>query len=1157
MANLVDTSVNGDLRVTGTIFGTQAGNYATCATAAGTADKAVTISGFTLTTGIHVFVKFTVTNTAAVASLTLNVSGTGAKAMKYRGGNLPAVGTLSASRVYEFIYDGANWELVGDLDTNTQTVTGVKGNSESSYRTGQVNLTAANIGASTSDHTHGNIQNGGTLQTNDITIANGDKLVVTDSSDSSKVARASISFDGSTTTQALTKAGTWATFNNYSHPAGSAPSKTGVPTANATPGFGGTFKVNQITTDATSHVSAVTERTITIPNATATTSAAGLMSAADKKKLDGIAAGTASPLMDGKASVGNSLKYAREDHVHPTDTSREDIANKTTVVLGTSDSKYPTDKAVAEFVNSSIATNTANYISNNGEPFTSVEQLEAYSGPVTNNDYAFVTGIDSEGNTYYDRYKATFSGETVTWSLEYRLNNSSFTAAQWSAINSGITSALVAKIHDHSNKTVLDGITSSDVANWNSKQGAIPDAGSAANPVHFKDGKAVAGDSINNCKLTLKVGDATVGDGFTANAEADFEYRVTGEQIASALTAGSGIAISGKTVSTNLPLSNSNEVTVKKNVWYIFAMSSIPSGGEYERCWDFLIASNHNSATQMRLLISPRISASGLLESDSVIQVEGHVTPAQLAKYKLATVKSSSGDLYCCLCVNHSNSTENRTVFWNIRNVRSTSWWGASKPLSNYMVVSERLLSEAMSSNRLVCYKQTNNAAVGNSTQPVYVDANGMIQKCSRTLDTVEPGTASPLMDGKASVGNSPKYAREDHIHPTDSNKLNVDGSNATIAGVTTMMRKVLVGSDTLTDDNYYFGDSNYDHAYIIRRPILDIWNYIKKNLGSVGSADKPIYIENGNPKVCADGVPYSSVSYGESVGYGVFVGGAHNLANSTRLYCTFFVTAALYNDKIAHTYIGTFTFRGGVLNCELKCLTGIPQYPLRITPIYTEDGKDSNGNPTYTVGLFVIPPDKTTKFSGYKLTRIASTSDFIWEVKNLSEVDYDNCNSVAKPALKPIILTWDANGSNVSTTGGTWIPSFDKATIIDCRGIVDMSIQVDLSIIGQRTYIDDLTRYEITLVNSSKTDILPASLHQTGRMPRQTKSSSSTIDGTIDISCTHRFIFPISSTSNLLAGYRPKITLPSNYPLDSGAKVNIKALCRGIVLPYGADEYF
>lgn len=66
-------------------------------------------------------------------------------------------------------------------------------------------------------HTHGNIQNGGTLQTNDVTIANGDKLVITDSSDSSKVARASVSFDGSTTTKALTQKGTFETFAASSH----------------------------------------------------------------------------------------------------------------------------------------------------------------------------------------------------------------------------------------------------------------------------------------------------------------------------------------------------------------------------------------------------------------------------------------------------------------------------------------------------------------------------------------------------------------------------------------------------------------------------------------------------------------------------------------------------------------------------------------------------------------------------------------------------------------------------------------------------------------------------------------------------------------------------------------------------------------------------
>ena len=387
-------------------------------------------------------------------------------------------------------------------------------------------------------------------------------------------------------------------------------------------------------------------------------------------------------------------------------------------------------------------------------------------------------------------------------------------------------------------------------------------------------------------------------------------------------------------------------------------------------------------------------------------------------------------------------------------------------------------------------------------------------------------------------------------------NKLDIDGSNATTAGVTNMMRQVSSESGILNDDSYYFGDSDSDHTQIVRRPITDIRDYIKNQLlGSVGSADKPIYLANGIPKVCVDGIPYSEVSYGGSDGYGVFVGGAHNLANSSRCYCTFLISAASYPDNIAHTYIGTFTFRGGVLNKELKCLTGTPQYPLRIATIYNEDGKDSNGNPTYTLGLYVIPADKTYKYSSYKLTRIASTSDFIWDVKVISSAAYDELNSVAKPSLRPIILRWDASGSNVDTTGGIWIPTFDKATIIDCRGIVDMSIQVDLSIIGQSTYVDTIASYDITLVNSSKTDILPESLHQSGRMPRQTNSNTG--GGTIDISCTHRFIFPITSSTNFLAGYIPKITLPRNYPLDSRAQVNIKALCRGIILPYGADEPF
>lgn len=46
----------------------------------------------------------------------------------------------------------------------------------------------------------------------EVTIANGDKVIIADSSDSNKVKRASVAFDGSTTTKALSQKGTFETF---------------------------------------------------------------------------------------------------------------------------------------------------------------------------------------------------------------------------------------------------------------------------------------------------------------------------------------------------------------------------------------------------------------------------------------------------------------------------------------------------------------------------------------------------------------------------------------------------------------------------------------------------------------------------------------------------------------------------------------------------------------------------------------------------------------------------------------------------------------------------------------------------------------------------------------------------------------------------------
>ena len=92
-------------------------HYGVCSTEAATTTKAVACTGFTKVTGAWIAVKFTVTNTGAVGSLQLNVNSTGGAPIKYRNANLPDASTLTAQRVYLFVYDGTNYQLVGDLDT--------------------------------------------------------------------------------------------------------------------------------------------------------------------------------------------------------------------------------------------------------------------------------------------------------------------------------------------------------------------------------------------------------------------------------------------------------------------------------------------------------------------------------------------------------------------------------------------------------------------------------------------------------------------------------------------------------------------------------------------------------------------------------------------------------------------------------------------------------------------------------------------------------------------------------------------------------------------------------------------------------------------------------------------------------------------------------
>lgn len=98
-------------------------HFGSCSTAAATAAKTVTLDDsmtFTLAKGASVFVKFT--NANSVASPTLAVNGTTAKAIMRYGTTAPsttAKTSWQAGSVVHLVYDGTYWQMVGWLNDDT------------------------------------------------------------------------------------------------------------------------------------------------------------------------------------------------------------------------------------------------------------------------------------------------------------------------------------------------------------------------------------------------------------------------------------------------------------------------------------------------------------------------------------------------------------------------------------------------------------------------------------------------------------------------------------------------------------------------------------------------------------------------------------------------------------------------------------------------------------------------------------------------------------------------------------------------------------------------------------------------------------------------------------------------------------------------------
>lgn len=133
-------------------------------------------------------------------------------------------------------------------------------------------------------------------------------------------------------------------------------------------------------------------------------------------------------------------------------TAHSDLRTSITDINNLIPSQASSENKLADksFVNSSINSAAAFFRGN----FATHADLIAYTGPVTNNDYAYVEADETHDNEAWRYIYVLGTG----WQAQFRVNETPFTAAQLAAINSGITDTQVAAIGSNTAAIVaLDG----------------------------------------------------------------------------------------------------------------------------------------------------------------------------------------------------------------------------------------------------------------------------------------------------------------------------------------------------------------------------------------------------------------------------------------------------------------------------------------------------------------------------------------------------------------------------------------------------------------------------------------------------------------------------------------------------------------------------
>lgn len=128
---------------------------------------------------------------------------------------------------------------------------------------------------------------------------------------------------------------------------------------------------------------------------------------------------------------------------------------------------------------------------------------------------------------------------------------------------------------------------------------------------------------------------------------------------------------------------------------------------------------------------------------------------------------------------------------------------------TTYDTVGEASVTQVQSSGTKIA-----TVSIDGTSTDIYAPSGG---------SSVEPAAAAPIVDGTAAVGSSAKYAREDHVHPTDTSRQAalVSGTN-----IKTINGDSILGSGDLdVGGDVSMTDEEVDAAVRAAWPVYTITN--------------------------------------------------------------------------------------------------------------------------------------------------------------------------------------------------------------------------------------------------------------------------------------------------------------------------------------------